>query len=54
MHCIYDCEQGERATGYGVALLSAMFGNYTESKLLKSIAPIDSDETNSAKRVRRG
>ena len=31
--------QGERATGYGVALLLALFGKSSESELLKSIAP---------------
>ncbi|XP_017104567.2 probable aminopeptidase NPEPL1 isoform X3 [Drosophila bipectinata] len=33
VHC------GERATGYGVALLLTLFGNHTNSKLLQSIAP---------------
>lgn len=33
VHC------GERATGYGVALLCAMFGNYTKSPLLQKVAP---------------
>lgn len=46
--------QGERATGYGVALLCAMFGNQTNNSLLQSIAPIANDEENSAKRIRRG
>ncbi|XP_059218398.1 probable aminopeptidase NPEPL1 isoform X2 [Stomoxys calcitrans] len=32
VHC------GERATGYGVALLLTLFGNYTNCKLLNSIA----------------
>lgn len=31
--------QGERATGYGVALLCTLFGNLTNVPLLKSIAP---------------
>lgn len=31
--------QGERATGYGVALLCTLFGNQTNSPLLKSVAP---------------
>ncbi|XP_023034102.1 probable aminopeptidase NPEPL1 isoform X2 [Drosophila willistoni] len=33
VHC------GERATGYGVALLLTLFGNHTNSTLLQSIAP---------------
>lgn len=31
--------QGERATGYGVALLSTLFGRFTKCPLLKSIGP---------------
>lgn len=31
--------QGERATGYGVALLSTLFGKYSKCPLLQSIAP---------------
>lgn len=31
--------QGERATGYGVALLCSLFGNCTSSTLLQKIAP---------------
>ncbi|XP_059055657.1 probable aminopeptidase NPEPL1 [Achroia grisella] len=30
---------GERATGYGVALLSVLFGQYTQSKLLRALCP---------------
>jgi probable aminopeptidase NPEPL1 len=30
---------GERATGYGVALLVSLFGRYTSSALLQSIGP---------------
>ncbi|CAB3232434.1 unnamed protein product [Arctia plantaginis] len=30
---------GERATGYGVALLSVLFGAHTRSKLLRALAP---------------
>lgn len=30
---------GERATGYGVALLTTLFGCYSQSRLLRSIAP---------------
>ncbi|XP_052759488.1 probable aminopeptidase NPEPL1 isoform X2 [Galleria mellonella] len=30
---------GERATGYGVALLSVLFGEYTNSKLLRALCP---------------
>jgi len=35
--------QGERATGYGVALLLTLFGGHTDSKLLQSIAPTDEE-----------
>uniref|UniRef100_A0A034W1I2 Putative aminopeptidase NPEPL1 n=3 Tax=Bactrocera TaxID=47832 RepID=A0A034W1I2_BACDO len=34
---------GERATGYGVALLLTLFGNYTKCSLLQSIAPNDAE-----------
>ena len=30
---------GERATGYGVALLASLFGRYTSSTLLNNIVP---------------
>ncbi|XP_026728599.1 probable aminopeptidase NPEPL1 isoform X2 [Trichoplusia ni] len=30
---------GERATGYGVALLSVLFGAHTQSRLLRALAP---------------
>lgn len=30
---------GERATGYGVALLATLFGRYTGSSLLRNISP---------------
>lgn len=33
--------QGERATGYGVALLLTLFGNYTKCNMLQSIASND-------------
>lgn len=31
--------QGERATGYGVALLCALFGELTNAPMLKSVSP---------------
>ncbi|XP_045505607.1 probable aminopeptidase NPEPL1 isoform X2 [Colias croceus] len=31
---------GERATGYGVCLLTVLFGKYTNSKLLKALCPM--------------
>ena len=31
--------QGERGTGYGVALLLSLFGNNSDNPLLKSVAP---------------
>lgn len=35
----YPVHCGERATGYGVALLCTLFGQYTTNPLLQSIAP---------------
>ena len=35
---------GERATGYGVALLNALFGGYSCDPLLKCVAPPQSQE----------
>ena len=32
--------QGERATGYGVALLNTLFGAYTNSAMLKENSPV--------------
>ncbi|CAD6993157.1 unnamed protein product [Ceratitis capitata] len=34
---------GERATGYGVALLLTLFGNYTKCSMLQSIAPNEAE-----------
>ena len=31
--------QGERGTGYGVALLLSLFGNSSDNPLLKSVSP---------------
>ena len=31
--------QGERATGYGVALLNTLFGSYSSNNMLNDIAP---------------
>ena len=38
--CVVCLLQGERATGYGVALLLTLFGKVTDSALLQSIAPV--------------
>ena len=46
MSGVYGCEmymkmllvQNERATGYGVALLTALFGSSSDSALLRSLA----------------
>ncbi|XP_041376640.1 probable aminopeptidase NPEPL1 [Gigantopelta aegis] len=49
---------GERATGYGAALLPVVFGQFSESPLLKSIspsifsAPMEAGDTNSPKKQR--
>lgn len=46
--------QGERATGYGVALMTTLFGSLSNNSLIKSIAPpfseIETDEQASKKR----
>ncbi|KAJ3648682.1 hypothetical protein Zmor_020465 [Zophobas morio] len=45
---------GERATGYGVALLTTLFGKYCKQPLLKSIAPdLDVKNENAAKKQRK-
>lgn len=35
-----DCGQGERATGFGVAMLLALFGQASEDPLLNSVSPL--------------
>ena len=35
---------GERATGYGVALLNALFGRFTQSEMLRQLSPLTSEE----------
>lgn len=35
-----DSRQGERATGFGVALLMALFGQASEDPLLNSVSPL--------------
>lgn len=42
---------GERATGYGVALLLSLFGSHTNCTMLQSIAPLESEPP--AKRICR-
>ena len=38
--------QGERATGYGVALLNTLFGSYSANPILQAVAPqLTIDET---------
>ena len=53
--------QGERSTGYGVALLNVLFGKFSASKLLKNACPLDrereengdaGDEQNKSKKKR--
>jgi len=39
----YPVHCGERATGYGVALLPTMFGHLSRSSLFRSIAPISTE-----------
>ncbi|XP_063218384.1 probable aminopeptidase NPEPL1 [Bacillus rossius redtenbacheri] len=49
---------GERATGYGVALLPALFGKFSRDATLQRLAPlVDQDQfdgSSTAKRMRRG
>lgn len=46
--------QGERATGYGVALLTTLFGSYCEQPLLQSIAPdVDIKNESVAKKLKK-
>ncbi|KAJ8926070.1 hypothetical protein NQ315_009925 [Exocentrus adspersus] len=45
---------GERATGYGVALLTTLFGSYCKQPLLQAIAPeLDTATENVAKKPRK-
>lgn len=37
---LVSCQQGERATGYGVALLNVLFGKYSEAALLQEACPL--------------
>lgn len=39
----YPVHCGERATGYGVGLLPVLFGHHSQSRLLKNLAPILSE-----------
>lgn len=36
---LFSSLQGDRATGYGVALLNTLFGKFSGSKLLQAAAP---------------
>ncbi|KAL1493754.1 hypothetical protein ABEB36_009448 [Hypothenemus hampei] len=36
----YPVHSGERATGYGVSLLTTLFGSFSNQSLLRSIAPV--------------
>ena len=50
--------QGDRATGYGVALLCVLFGAHSSHRLLQALAPPlpppagHTDGTNSSKKMR--
>ncbi|CAG9762026.1 unnamed protein product [Ceutorhynchus assimilis] len=44
----YPVHVGERATGYGVSLLTTLFGSYSKQSLLKNIAPEIVTSTESA------
>lgn len=48
------CFQGERATGYGVALLTTLFGTYCRQPLLSYIGPdLDSKLETAAKKFKK-
>lgn len=50
----YPVHSGERATGYGVALLTTLFGNYSKNSLLKGISPeLEVKTENTAKKARK-
>ena len=36
--------QGERATGYGVALLPVLFGHHSSSGLLQALSPVAEED----------
>lgn len=44
-------QSGERATGYGVALLLSLFGNHTNCPMLRSIAPAEFEPPQKRTRV---
>ncbi|XP_047480806.1 probable aminopeptidase NPEPL1 [Penaeus chinensis] len=39
----YPVHCGERATGYGVALLPVLFGHHSKSRIFRSLAPLSSE-----------
>lgn len=39
LSCFFFALQGERGTGFGVALLLSLFGNDSNNTLLNSVAP---------------
>lgn len=39
LYCMSLCFQGERATGYGVALLTTLYGQRSHNSLLQAMAP---------------
>lgn len=41
----YPVHTGERATGYGVALLATLFGNFSQGSLLQSLCPASKSST---------
>ncbi len=52
----YPVHAGERATGYGVALLNTLFGNYTGASLLQEACPLpmaNGDEESKSKKARK-
>lgn len=53
----YPVHSGERATGYGVALLATLFGNFSNDRLLQALAPPcrgnGTDGGNACKKLKR-
>lgn len=39
----YPVHSGERATGYGVALLPTLFGHYSQSRIFRNLAPMSTE-----------
>lgn len=52
MYVLYVFLQGERATGYGVALLSAMFAEYSNNSIIRAMSPFKPDNPDESDKKR--